>query len=145
MKRPALLISACLAGSRCRYNADAAAVQELSRLAEKYALVPVCPEILGGLPTPREPSEIRGGRVLSKSGADVTENFERGADEAARLAALCGCECALLKERSPSCGCGAVYDGTFSGTLTAGDGVLVRKLRASGIRIFGETEAAKLL
>ena len=108
-----LLISACLLGARCRYDGASKAHPLVSTLAEQYTLVPVCPEQLGGLATPRPPAERRDGRVVTKSGADVTEQYRRGAEETLKLCKLLGCQAAVLKERSPSCGRGEVYDGTF--------------------------------
>ena len=100
---------------------------------------------LGGLPTPRAPSEQREGRVVSARGADVTAQYQRGAEEALHMAALYGCTTAVLKERSPSCGSGRIYDGTFSGTLTEGWGTAAALLRANGIRVLGESNLERLL
>lgn len=111
----------------------------------RLQLVPVCPEILGGLPTPRTPSERQGERVVSKTGADVTAAYQKGAEEALRLARLFGCRKALLKERSPSCGRGQIYDGSFSGRLIPGDGVTARLLEQEGIAVFGESQLQQLL
>ena len=140
-----LLISACLLGCRCRYDGASKTQPWVAALAERYELVPVCPEQLGGLPTPRLPSERQGDRVVTRAGGDVTAQYRRGAEEALRLADLLGCEAALLKERSPSCGNGTVYDGTFTGTLTAGDGVTAALLRAHGIPVYGESRIEELL
>ncbi|HIS42713.1 MAG TPA: DUF523 domain-containing protein [Candidatus Limiplasma pullicola] len=140
-----VLVSACLMGFRCRYDGGTQRLACLDALRERHVLIPVCPEVMGGLPTPREPSEIRDGRVMSRDGRDVTLVFLRGAQEAARLAQACGCECALLKERSPSCGLGKVYDGTFTGTLTEGDGVCARLLTDRGVRVIGESGVEELL
>lgn len=115
-----LLISACLLGVQCRYDGGSKPVMPTVALMEQYHLIPICPEQLGGLPTPREPSERRADTVVSRSGADVTAQFRRGAEQALHLARLYGCKAAVLKERSPSCGSGEVYDGTFSGRLTPG-------------------------
>ena len=139
-----ILISACLLGSCCRYDGASKAHPLAALLAERHTLVPVCPEQLGGLPTPRPPAERRGGRVVTQSG-DVTEQYLRGAEETLELCKLLGCEAAVLKERSPSCGRGQVYDGTFSGTLTAGDGVTAELLAAHGILVYGESQIEKLL
>ena len=114
-------------------------------LAERHTLVPACPEQLGGLATPRPPAERRGDRVVTKTGADVTEAYRRGAEETLRLCRLLGCEAAVLKERSPSCGCGAIYDGTFTGTVVPGDGLTAELLLAAGIEVLGETRIAELL
>lgn len=140
-----VLVSACLMGFRCRYDGGTQRLACLDALRERHVLIPVCPEVMGGLPTPREPSEIRDGRVVSRDGRDVTEAFRRGAREAERIARSCGCGCALLKERSPSCGLGKVYDGTFSGTLTDGDGLCARLLADRGLRVIGESRAEELL
>lgn len=139
--RPAVLVSACLLGVSCKYDGGHNRNEQVTALKERFHLVPVCPEQLGGLPTPRIPSEIRDGRVFAKDGTDVTENFARGAHEALRLAQLAGCRCAVLKARSPSCGSGVIYDGTFSGTKTEGDGVTAALLKRQGIRVYTEDEA----
>ncbi|MBQ9766916.1 MAG: DUF523 domain-containing protein [Lachnospiraceae bacterium] len=137
-----VLVSMCLLGANCRYNgvpqANEAVVELLSR--EDITLIPVCPEQLGGLPTPRTPSEQQGTQVVDEKGIDRTEAFESGAKEALRIAKLYGCEAAILKERSPSCGSGLVYDGTFSHTQVPGDGVCAGLLKENGIRVFGESE-----
>ena len=142
-----LLVSACLLGFDCKYCGGNNALDEetLRTLREKWALVPVCPELAGGLSVPREPSERRGERVVSRTGKDVTEAFSRGADTACRLCERFGCREALLKENSPSCGSGRIYDGSFSGTLVPGDGLSAEKLRARGVELFGESEIEKLI
>ena len=140
-----LLISACLLGCACRYDGKSKPHPLAVELARRGLAVPVCPEQLGGLPTPRKPSERRGGRVVMADGQDVTAEYRRGAEEALHLARLYGCTAAVLKERSPSCGKGQIYDGTFTGTLTAGDGVTAELLTAGGIKVYGESELEKLL
>lgn len=140
-----LLVSACLLGCRCRYDGAAKPHPAIKALAARHTLVPVCPEQLGGLPTPRPPAERRGDRVVTQRGTDVTEQYRRGAEEAVRLCTLLGCQAALLKERSPSCGRGQVYDGTFSRTLTAGDGVTAARLGALGVPVYGESQVEELL
>lgn len=140
-----LLISACLLGCRCRYDGASKPQPWIAALAERHELVPVCPEQMGGLATPRPPAERQGDRVVTKEGADVTAQYRRGAEEALRLCRLFDCQAALLKERSPSCGCGSVYDGTFTGVLTAGDGVTAELLRAEGVPVYGESRAEELL
>ena len=122
-----ILVSACLLGCACRYDGQSKPYPLAQELAKRGLAVPVCPEQLGGLPTPRNPSE------------------RRGAEETLRLARLYGCTAAVLKEKSPSCGCGRVYDGTFSGTLTDGDGVTAELLKENGIKVYGESELEKLL
>ena len=140
-----VLISACLLGVRCRYDGKSVPQEAVCRLAEKYQLIPVCPEQLGGLSTPRAPSERRDGGVFTNAGLDVTEAYRRGAEEALRLAKLFGCKRAVLKERSPSCGSGRIYDGSFSGALTEGDGVTAALLKRNGIVVYGESALEALL
>ena len=135
-----ILVSACLLGVSCRYDGKSKANEAVLALREKYNLRPVCPEVFGGLPTPRVPSERIGDKVMMEDGHDVTENYMRGADEAVRLCELYGIKIAILKERSPSCGKGKIYDGTFSGTLTPRDGVAAERLMAIGVRVLGESE-----
>ncbi len=107
---------------------------------KKHTLIPVCPEQLGGMATPREPSELRDGRVFSRSGTDVTDFYRRGAAEALRVARLYDCKCAILKERSPSCGHGEIYDGTFSHVRVPGSGVTAALLEENGIKVYGESQ-----
>lgn len=140
--RPRVLVSACLLGVNCRYNEKGVLEPEVRALMDVAELVPVCPEICGGLATPREPAERAGGRVLTKSGRDVTVQYQKGAEESLKLARLYGCACAVLKERSPSCGSGRVYDGTHTGTLTDGDGMTAQLLKEYGIPVFGESQTA---
>lgn len=135
-----LLVSACLLGVTCRYDGEGKEYPGVKELLKDHHLVPVCPEILGGLPTPRTPAECRAGKVLTKTGNDVTAEYEQGAREALKLAALLDCRAAILKERSPSCGKGRIYDGTFSGSLTEGDGVCARLLEENGIKVYGESQ-----
>ena len=146
MKEP-LLISACLLGAVCRYDGASRPLpqEELEALRERYALVPVCPEQLGGLPTPRLPAERGYDGVHNSSGENVTAQFFRGAAETLRLSAFFGCKKALLKEKSPSCGSGEIYDGFFTRTLRSGDGVTAETLKANGVAVFGESELEKLL
>ena len=141
-----LLISACLLGENCKYNggSNALPAELLERLRQRYVLVPVCPERLGGLPTPRVPSERRGERVVSRDGKDVTEAFRRGAELALATAKDRGCRKALLKERSPSCGCAGIYDGSFQNRLIPGLGVTAQLLQDAGIEVCGESKADEL-
>ena len=143
--REKLLISACLLGRNCKYNGGNNYIPLTEALKERYELVPVCPECLGGLPIPHEPSERVGDRVLSKSGADVTAAFQRGAEKTLALALQHGVKKAVLKERSPSCGCGSIYDGTFTGTVVSGSGVAAELLLAHGVEIYGESRMEELL
>ena len=140
-----VLVSACLLGVRCRYDGASKPLPGLERLLDAIDPVPVCPEQLGGLPTPRTPAERCGRFVVARDGTDVTAQYERGAQEALRLAQLTGCTLALLKEKSPSCGCGRIYDGTHTGRLTDGNGVAVELLLQNGVRVFGETQLEELL
>lgn len=140
-----ILISACLLGSRCRYDGESREHPLAAELASRHTLVPVCPEQLGGLPTPRPPAERRGGRVVTRDGADVTDSYRRGAEEALCLCRLLGCDAAVLKERSPSCGCGEIYDGTFSKSLTGGDGMAAELLSAHGVPVYGESRIGEIL
>ena len=139
MSKEPLLISACLLGVPCRYDGASKPCAALELLAERFVFVPVCPEQLGGLPTPRVPAERRGDSVMTRDGRNVTENYRLGANEALRIARIAGCKRALLKAKSPSCGCGRIYDGTHSGTLTDGDGVTAELLKENGIEVYNET------
>lgn len=140
--KPKLLVSACLLGTPCRYDGKSKRNDAVCALSEEFTLIPICPEVLGGLPTPRTPSERQGKCVVMKDGRDVTENYRSGAASALETARREGVCAAVLKERSPSCGSGEIYDGTFSGVLTAGDGVAAELLRANGIPVLGESDAA---
>jgi len=134
------LCSACLLGVKCRYDGSDALSKKVVKLAKREHLIPVCPEQLGGLPTPREPSERRGRKVITKSGNDVTEQFSKGAEETLKLAKLFGVKDAVFKQRSPACGCGQIYDGTFSGKIVKGDGVTTAMLRKNGVRIISDED-----
>ena len=135
-----LLVSACLMGFDCKYSGgnNALPPETLDALRRSFRLIPVCPETAGGLPTPREPSERRGERVVSRDGRDVTAAFQKGAALTLRLAERYGAKRALLKCNSPSCGSGMIYDGSFSGTLIPGDGMTAELLKSRGIAVIGE-------
>lgn len=138
-----VLISACLLGVSCRYDGLSKPLDAkiIENLRSRYHLIPICPEIFGGLPTPRIPAEIQADRrVLRKDGKDITDEYKKGAKEALRLAKLFDCKLAILKERSPSCGSGVIYDGSFTGNKTNGDGITAELLKKEGIRIIGESE-----
>lgn len=139
-----LLVSACLLGVACRYDGKSKPVKEVIALGEEYGIIPVCPEILGGLPTPRIPCEIRDGRVINRNGEDKTAEYIKGAQEVLRLARILDCDTAVLKKKSPSCGREEIYDGSFTGKTAAGDGVCAALLKANGIRVLNETEINEL-
>ena len=140
-----LLISSCLLGNNCKYNGGNNYTPLAEELKKHYDLVPVCPECFGGLPVPHDPSERVGDKVLSKSGTDVTAAFQKGAERTLAVAEQHGARRAVLKERSPSCGCGAIYDGTFTGTVVPGNGVAAELLLAHGVTIYGESRIGELL
>lgn len=135
-----ILVSACLAGLHCRYDGGEKSNETVIRLVQEGKALPVCPEQLGGLTTPRLPCEIINGRVIRKDGADVTAEFERGARECLTLAELTGAKSAILKAKSPSCGFGRVYDGSFSGRVIEGDGVFGALCRENGISVQTEED-----
>ena len=140
-----LLISACLLGVNCKYSGGNNSHPLAERLKERFELVPICPEQLGGLPTPRAPSERMGDRVVTRDGGDVTEQFRLGAARALEIARKNGVTRALLKERSPSCGYGAIYDGTFTSTVVPESGVTAELLEGSGVQIIGASAIETLL
>ena len=135
-----ILCSACLLGYNCRYDGKSKPDKKVMALASEKVLIPVCPEQLGGLPIPRVPSEIQGQRVISKEGDDLTAQFEHGAGEVLKLAEIMGCKMAILKQRSPSCGNGLIYDGTFSGTVISGDGITARLLKQNEISVITDED-----
>lgn len=132
-----ILVSACLLGVSCRFDGKSKPDEKILRLLEnpEIQLIPVCPEILGGLGIPRPPCEIKGGKVLTEDGIDRTAQYERGAEETLKIARLFGCEKAILKEKSPSCGFGKIYDGNFTHTLVEGNGITASLLEKNGIEI----------
>ena len=142
-----ILVSACLAGEKTRYDGkDNASPDLIDNLAKYFDLVFCCPEVMGGLPTPRDPSEIRyTNQVVSSSGKDVTKNFVQGASEAVRLCQFFGIRYAVLKESSPSCGTNEIHDGSFSGRKIKGMGFTARRLQEAGITIYSETTVSSLL
>jgi len=152
--KPVLLISACLLGVACNHEGRGSPRPVVDELARHYRLVPVCPEVLGGLPTPRAAAEVQGGdgadvivgtgdaRVVNIDGVDVTAAYRRGADAAVALARAVGAQRAVLKARSPSCGSSAVYDGSFSRRLVPGRGVTAAALAAAGLEVGSEEDAA---
>jgi uncharacterized protein YbbK (DUF523 family) len=149
-ERPALLVSACLLGTCCNHQGSHSLRPAVEALRAGYRLVPICPEVVGGLPTPRAAAEITGGngadvlagraRVVTGAGEDVTDEYRRGAAAAVELAAAVDARRAVLKARSPSCGANAIYDGTFTRSLTGGAGVTAAALRAAGVEVVSEED-----
>lgn len=139
-----IIVSKCLLGEACRYDGESRPDARVIALSgcEGYAFLPVCPETEGGLPTPRIPAERVGERVLRRDGVDVTAAYRTGAEKILAKAVAEGVTHAILKAKSPACGAGKIYDGTFSRTLTDGDGVLAELLRRAGICVLTEDEAA---
>lgn len=135
-----IVVSACLAGVACRFDGTAFSCPTLAAMVEAGQAIAVCPEVLGGLPIPRPAAEIRDGRVVTAAGGDVTEAYRTGGLTATDIALQNHCEFAVLKSRSPSCGVGLIYDGSFSGRLVAGDGVFAGYLRQAGIPAYTEKD-----
>ena len=140
-----ILVSACLMGKPCRYDGKSKPCDEVIKLSENHTLIEVCPEVLGGLPTPRIPCEIVGDRVVSKNGEDRTDEYCKGANLALDIAKENRCSVAVLKLKSPACGCREIYDGSFSKTLVKGMGITAKKLSENGIKVVGEDEISKIL
>lgn len=144
-ERQLIIVSACLAGAPCRYDGRAKPDPAIVAAAQRGEVIPLCAEVLGGLYTPRAPAEIVDGdgsdvlagtaRVMTNAGADVSEAFVAGAERVADEAVALGATHAILQDRSPSCGCGQIYDGTFTGELIDGDGVTAAALRRRGITL----------
>ncbi len=139
------MVSACLIGRRCRYDGGDNLVPAIASLHRRGLCLPVCPETEGGLPTPRIPCERCGKTVLGKDGSDRTALFYAGAARCLALARACGAKRAILKARSPCCGAGSIYDGSFSRVLISGDGVFAQLLRADGFALATEENCAALL
>ncbi|WP_459878498.1 2-thiouracil desulfurase family protein [Desulfothermus naphthae] len=135
-----MLCSACLLGLSCRYDGKSRPNNKVIELIKDYILIPFCPEQLGGLPTPRECAEIIGTKVFTRSGKDVTQNFIQGAKETLYIAKLLGIKRAILKQYSPSCGCGKIYDGSFSRKIIKGDGVTTKLLKEEGIFVISDED-----
>ena len=144
--REKVLISACLAGINCKFNGENNLLNRdvLDEISKKYHLLFICPEVFGGLSTPREPAEMKGGLVVTKTAKDVSENFKFGAEICLKIAKLNGCKKAILNARSPSCGSGQIYDGSFTKKLIFGDGVAAKLLKENGILVFSEDEIGRL-
>lgn len=137
-----LLVSSCLLGERVRYDNKQIPCTDprLLRWLEQGRIIPVCPEVAGGLPTPRPPAQVQGDRVRTEDGTDVTAPFELGAQHALALAQEYGIRWAVLKQSSPSCGSKLIYDGSFSGVKIPGEGRTTALLRRHGITVYGEEQ-----
>ena len=145
MEKVNLLISTCLCGNNTKYNGGNNLIARIDEIKEKFNLIHICPEVFGGLSTPRHPSEILKDKVISSTGIDVTSNFTLGATEAIELAQKYNVKYALLKEGSPSCGVHKIYDGTFSGKKIDGSGITTTMLKEIGIIVFNGIEIDELL
>lgn len=145
-----MIISACLCGVNCKYNGGSNTHSFYRELLRKGELIPLCPEQLGGLSTPRTACEISAGsgldviegraRVYTRDGCDVTDRFIKGANEVLQIAIDSGADAAIFMSRSPSCGCGQVYDGSFSGMLVSGDGVTTAMLKKNGVKVWNDQD-----
>lgn len=140
MNKPNIIVSACLLGCNCKYNGGNNYCEKIEKLKEQYNIIDICPEVLGGLSTPRIPSEIVDDKVINKEGLDVTNNYNIGANLALEKALENNCEIAILKAKSPSCGSGKIYDGTFTSTLVDGDGITTRLFKQHNIKVYTEEE-----
>lgn len=140
-----ILVSACLLGENCKYNGGNNYHEKIELLKKKYDIVPICPEVLGGLSTPRSPSEIKNYRVINKEGLDVTKNFMLGRDKVINIVKYAKVKKAILKENSPSCGVNHIYDGKFNHTLINGEGITTSALRKLGVEIYSENDIEELL
>lgn len=139
-----ILVSACLLGENCKYSGGNNKNDKVIALGKKHKLIPICPECFAQLPIPRPPAEIIGDKVFNKLGEDITEQFKDGAEKALYVAEEAGCQLAILKERSPSCGFGEIYDGSFTGKTIRGNGITAQLLYDNGITIYGESNVDKI-
>lgn len=140
-----ILVSACLLGDNVKYNGGNNYDERIEKLKEYYDIVPICPEMFGGLPTPRIPSEIKGDSIINKQGKDVTFEFNKGAHKVINIVNFCHCKKAILMDRSPSCGVHKVYNGKFNGTLIDGMGYTAKLLKAKGIELYTIDEIDQLI
>ena len=150
-----VLVSGCLLGIPCRFDGTSREVSELRSIWAGYQFISFCPEAAGGLKSPRPPAEIQNGdgagvlegiaKVVNEAGRDLTEEFLRGAEAVAKLVQKNHPDFVVLKAKSPSCGVGQIYDGTFSGTLKKGDGVTTALLRSIGVKVYSEQDLVKNL
>ena len=140
-----LLVSACLLGENTKYNGKNNYIPLIEKIKERYNIITICPEVMGGLSIPRDPSEIINDKIINKKMKDVTEEYNRGAQLALNLALRYNCKKALLKEKSPSCGEKYIYDGTFTKNLINGMGITTRLLSSNNIVVYSENEIESLL
>ncbi len=139
-----IIVSACLLGCDCRYKGDNCKNERIINLSKEHTIIPVCPEQMGGLSTPRDPSEIVGDQFISNKGKDVTKEYTKGAHMALNIAKLNNAKIAILKYKSPSCSKGMIYDGTFSGRLIKGNGITADLFIKNGIDVYTEDEIDKV-
>lgn len=130
-----VLVSACLLGEKCKYNGKCNYNQRVVDFLKDHEVIPICPEVMGGMSIPRLNCEIREGRVIDSSGSDVTKFFEKGVTEVCKILEEQKIDLAILQSRSPSCGVNNVYDGSFSGILILGKGMLAQKLIELGYEV----------
>ncbi len=135
-----IAVSACLLGDNCKYNGGNNYSETVAEFVKGHDVIPVCPEVMGGLPTPREPSEIINGKVMHKDGSSVDAEFRKGAQLSLKKVKDAGAELVILQSRSPSCGVRSIYDGTFSGTIISGQGVFAKLLIENDIRVLDVSE-----
>ena len=140
-----ILISACLIGDKTRYDGHSNYHPLVKELLQKYELVPFCPEVEGGLSTPRKPSEIKDGKVINIEGKDVTKNYLKGAELAYNICAYLDIKVAILKEGSPACGTHEIHDGGFKGKKIKGMGITASYLSKKGIKVISEDEIESFL
>ena len=140
-----LLVPACLLGENTKYNGKNNYIPLIEKIKERYNIITICPEVMGGLSIPRDPSEIINDKIINKKMKDVTEEYNRGAQLALNLALRYNCKKALLKEKSPSCGVKYIYDGTFTKNLINGMGITTRLLSSNNIVVYSENEIESLL
>lgn len=140
MEKEKILVSACLLGINCKYDGKNNKNEKVLEYLKDKEIIPICPEQLGGLKTPRTPSEIVGDKVLTKEKEDVTKEYKKGAEETLYIAKLLGVKKALLKAKSPSCGNKEIYDGTFTKTIKNGQGITAKLLKENGIELISENE-----
>jgi uncharacterized protein YbbK (DUF523 family) len=140
-----ILVSACLLGINCKYSGGNNYNEKVLEYIKDKEVIPICPEIYGGLPTPRQASEIINNKVISKNGIDVTNEYQKGAEETLKIAKLLNVKKAILKAKSPSCGSNQIYDGTFTHKKIKGQGVTTELLKEKGIKVISEKDIEKFL